>query len=430
MFERGPDGSYYVGVAKIWDSLAQLWKLTPDGTTVWQRQFSPGYDHFNGPGSVRALAGGGVVYGTSTNVEVPYGNGHDAWVLKLDGAGQVDAPCRVTWPVQPTQDYTASAAFIDAQVVTIPAAHVVTTSTFATVGPYAATSGECINADDDGDEVPDVQDNCPALANPSQADADGDQRGDACDNCPAAANPGQADSDGDTWGDACDCGPSNAAVRPGAAQACDGVNNNCLDPNWPAVPANESDADGDGVRVCAGDCNDANPAIGAGLPDTCNGIDDDCNGIEGGGPDPDFDGIGVACDNCPDTWNVDQADFDSDVEGDVCDFNDGVILLLRNEPGWIEWQYESGYSAFNVYEGDLSVLRSTGEYTQLPGSNALAQRACGVADSFLDDPGAPPSGATQFSLVAGIADGLEGSLGTNGAGTERPNTQPCGPVAP
>src|SRR5262249_8197704 len=35
------------------------------------------------------------------------------------------------------------------------------------------------------------------------------------------------------------------------------------DPAWPAVPANESDVDGDGVRICAGDCDDANASVWA-----------------------------------------------------------------------------------------------------------------------------------------------------------------------
>jgi hypothetical protein len=58
--------------------------------------------------------------------------------------------------------------------------------------------------DGDSDGVPDLIDNCPAVANANQADADGDGIGDVCDNCPAVANPDQADADGDGVGDACD----------------------------------------------------------------------------------------------------------------------------------------------------------------------------------------------------------------------------------
>jgi len=75
--------------------------------------------------------------------------------------------------------------------------------------------------DTDGDGIADNVDNCPAIANASQADADGDGVGDICDssavidtdhdsiadssdNCPAIANPTQSDSDGDGIGDACD----------------------------------------------------------------------------------------------------------------------------------------------------------------------------------------------------------------------------------
>lgn len=76
--------------------------------------------------------------------------------------------------------------------------------------------------DTDGDGVFDDYDNCPMVANPTQANADFDREGDACDsstsstdtdrdgvpdagdNCPMAANPMQEDSDHDGVGDACD----------------------------------------------------------------------------------------------------------------------------------------------------------------------------------------------------------------------------------
>ena len=74
-----------------------------------------------------------------------------------------------------------------------------------------------LNAPDgDGDGSPDPIDNCPGIANPSQADVDDDFLGDACDdddgdgttfafdNCPVLPNPDQRDLDGDGVGDICD----------------------------------------------------------------------------------------------------------------------------------------------------------------------------------------------------------------------------------
>ena len=64
--------------------------------------------------------------------------------------------------------------------------------------------------DVDGDGIPNWQDNCPELYNPSQADADMDGLGDDCDNCPNTANSDQVDRDGDGVGDLCDNCPGLA----------------------------------------------------------------------------------------------------------------------------------------------------------------------------------------------------------------------------
>jgi hypothetical protein len=78
-----------------------------------------------------------------------------------------------------------------------------------------------------------------------------------------------------------------------------------------------------------------------------------------------------------------------------------------------------------VYEGSLAVLRSSGVYTQAPGSNPLAQKSCGATDPFVSDLEAVPAGAVKFALVTGVTGGVEGSLGTNSGGAPRANTNSC-----
>jgi hypothetical protein len=58
-------------------------------------------------------------------------------------------------------------------------------------------------ADPDGDGVPNLADNCPGAANPTQTNFDGDGRGDACDACETIADAA-SDQDVDGVDDACD----------------------------------------------------------------------------------------------------------------------------------------------------------------------------------------------------------------------------------
>lgn len=163
-------------------------------------------------------------------------------------------------------------------------------------------AADCVDVDDDGDEVPDDEDNCPLTPNGDQADVDLDGFGDLCDfgcfivelaewevdcdglpdeldNCPALANVEQSDTDKDGMGDLCD-----------------------------------SDDDGDGIADELDNCllthnSDQEDLDGDGIGDACE-------------EDLDGDGVLDSADNCPVVANKAQKDNDKDEIGDECDPDD------------------------------------------------------------------------------------------------------------
>ncbi|MBS0197721.1 MAG: thrombospondin type 3 repeat-containing protein [Planctomycetes bacterium] len=173
-----------------------------------------------------------------------------------------------------------------------------------------APCNPALGGDPDGDGWCNGVDNCPNIANASQADSDADGRGDACDNCPTVPNPDQADRDHDGIGDACDADRDGDGVPNVADCAPDDAT------RWrnQAFP----DPDGDGVRnsvvmqtvACFGPTPPAGFTLNANGPDNC---PDRPNPDQ---RDTDRNGLGDACDPC-------LADFNNDggVDGgDVGDF--------------------------------------------------------------------------------------------------------------
>jgi hypothetical protein len=103
-----------------------------------------------------------------------------------------------------------------------------------------------------------------------------------------------ADSDGVPAEE--DCDDTNAEVRPGAPELCNGVDDDCdgdIDEEAADAPTTYADADGDGhgdaaspTTACeapagnvetADDCDDAVASTFPGAEETCNEVDDDCD---------------------------------------------------------------------------------------------------------------------------------------------------------
>ena len=268
---------------------------------------------------------------------------------------------------------------------------------------------------DDGNAVP--GDGCEADCTLSCDDLDGDGFG-----LPGGPNCASGDAD--------DCNDTDPSVFPNARETCDGRNNDCNDPAWPELPVGEADGDGDGdgALPCSGDCDDAAPSVFPGAPELCNTIDDDCDGLTDEDAlnefdDGDADGLGGACDNCIAVRNPGQSDNDQDGLGDHCDLDDGVIYITAPDPTTVTWQEELGLAPWNLYRGDLAVLKATLSYSQVPRSNPLAVQSCGLPGPTASDLWSPPEGEIAFYLVTGI--GAESGLGVDGAGNPRPHDHPC-----
>jgi hypothetical protein len=191
----------------------------------------------------------------------------------------------------------------------------------------------------------------------------------------------------------------------------------CSDPTLP-------DADGDGTADSCDNCpDDANPAQEDSDIDQMGDVCDPCPLDHDN--DADLDGVCGNVDNCVAIANTDQADVDQNGQGDLCDLNDGLLMLSFIDKQQVTWQTDSTFDSYNLYAGNLDVLKSTGVYTQPAGSNSVAQRWCNSSQSLINWSTIPPVGQAIFFLASGNRNLVESSLGNNSSGQPRPNQNPC-----
>lgn len=207
--------------------------------------------------------------------------------------------------------------------------------------------------DEDGDFVPESQDNCPGLSNADQLDTDADGIGDVCDCTPKSANPGgpTGDDDGDGVLNPADCCAETPRLSQAISctegtvvadergcsisQACD-CDSKIVDGTaypwrnrrgWKrCVKKTLKKADVD--RRCKREIRRAifdDPAL-----QSCGTYTPPSN-VE----DRDGDSIVDADDNCPRTYNPAQTNNDEDTEktprGDACDRDNDNDNILDDE---------------------------------------------------------------------------------------------------
>jgi hypothetical protein len=167
------------------------------------------------------------------------------------------------------------------------------------------------------------------IAEATPALNEGGAPADACPPCAAGTKCSagacvsvDTDADGDGFRLSVDCDDHAVAIHPGAAEICNGKDDNCdgkVDEGF--------DSDNDGTPACAvdgraADCDDKDPAVHPGAAEACNGRDDDCDGSIDEGFDQDNDSF-YACAHGTIPLDCDDADPTIHAGGlEVCNAKD------------------------------------------------------------------------------------------------------------
>ncbi|MBU0482328.1 MAG: thrombospondin type 3 repeat-containing protein, partial [Proteobacteria bacterium] len=283
--------------------------------------------------------------------------------------------------------------------------------------------------DTDLDGIPDGCDNC--YGDNLTGDTDGDGNCDDSDICQGSDDT--SDSDGDLVPDGCDVFPDdpsesvdsdsdgvgdNSDICPGFDDTVDidgdGSPDGC--DVFPADPNEWIDSDDDGVGdnsdLCPG-FDDTVNSDSDGIPDSCDAfpfnsaewLDTDGDGVGDNAdicsndPQNDRDGDTVCgdVDNCPALPNLDQADFDGDSYGDVCD---DELKLLASDGG-----NSDNFGSAVAISGDFAIVGANGENAayvfEFGGSGWIEQQKMGPDLNSSDQYGQAVDISASHAIMGG-----------------------------
>jgi hypothetical protein len=289
---------------------------------------------------------------------------------------------------------------------------------------------------------------------------------------PDGGTDGGIDADGDGYFDTEDCNDNDASVNPGAAEACDGIDNDCDDEiDEGMTSAFYADSDGDGFgdatvsdELCealegwvpnSSDCDDTDASVHPGAVELCDGMDNDCDSdideeLDSAVwyADNDLDGLGdpadttVACDRPDGYVNNDWDCDDGDDSEPVFVSGSGTVSVPGSGGGdsgdtWGAPGSGAAGSVTNPFESiqdgidasDVCVYVTGdryGEDIDFGGKNILVWGIDGAAGTIIEGSGRGPVVTFDDGETAGAT--LSGFTVTGGAGnrTTATSTSDCG----